>query len=69
MGTGSNRIPIGNRKDSKQAKKTEGEAYKISPRSSDSTKKHALKKPQISKKKLAVDIATIIETLKSLVRQ
>ncbi|GBC07298.1 hypothetical protein RclHR1_07370007 [Rhizophagus clarus] len=69
ISTGLNRISIGNRKDFKQAKKTEDESYKISKCSSDSNKKTALKKPQISKKKLAVDIATIIETLKSLVKQ
>ncbi|GBB98294.1 hypothetical protein RclHR1_33200001 [Rhizophagus clarus] len=69
MGTGSNRISIGNRQDFKQTKKTEEESYKIKKRSSDSTKKNAPKKLQISKKKLAADIATIMETLKSLVRQ
>ncbi|GBB89622.1 hypothetical protein RclHR1_16360002 [Rhizophagus clarus] len=69
VGTGSNRISIGNRKDFKQAKKTEDEAHKISKRSSDLTKKNAPEKSRISKKKLAADIATIMETLKSLVRQ
>ncbi|GET01740.1 hypothetical protein GLOIN_2v1773466 [Rhizophagus clarus] len=69
VGTGSNRIPIGNRKSSKQVKKTEDEPFMIPKRSSDSTKKTSLKKPWISKKKLAADIATIMETLKSLVRQ
>ncbi|GBB96787.1 hypothetical protein RclHR1_28320002 [Rhizophagus clarus] len=69
VGTGLNRIPIGNRKGSKQAKKTEDDTHKISPRSSNPTKKHPSKKPRISKKKLAADIATIMETLKSLVRQ
>ncbi|GBB96784.1 hypothetical protein RclHR1_28310001 [Rhizophagus clarus] len=69
VSTGSNCIPIGNRKGSKQAKKTEDELFKISKRFSDSTMKITLKKPQISKKKLAADIATIMKTLKSLVRQ
>ncbi|GBB87063.1 hypothetical protein RclHR1_13520005 [Rhizophagus clarus] len=69
VGTGSNRIPISNRKATKQAKKPEDDVIKIKSRSSDSTKKHAPKKPQISKKKLAADIVTIMETLKSLVRQ
>ncbi|GBB98202.1 hypothetical protein RclHR1_31660002 [Rhizophagus clarus] len=68
-GTGSNCISIGNRQDSKQTKKTEEELYKIKKRFSDSTQKNALKKPWISKKKLAADIVTIMETLKSLVRQ
>ncbi|GBC09909.1 hypothetical protein RclHR1_00920027 [Rhizophagus clarus] len=69
VGTGLNRIPIGTCKGSKQAKKTEDDPLKISKRSSDSTKKALPKKPRISKKKLAADIATIMETLKSLVRQ
>ncbi|GBB90238.1 hypothetical protein RclHR1_17110002 [Rhizophagus clarus] len=69
IGTGSNRISIGNRKDSKQAKKTKDKSHKISICSLDSTKKTALKKPQISKKKLAANIVTIIKTLKLLVRQ
>ncbi|GBB92541.1 hypothetical protein RclHR1_02020023 [Rhizophagus clarus] len=69
VSTGSNRFLIGNRKDFKQAKKTEEESYKISKCSSDTTKKTAPKKPQISKKKLAADIATIMKTLKTLIRQ
>ncbi|GBB97133.1 hypothetical protein RclHR1_29200001 [Rhizophagus clarus] len=69
VGTGSNRIPIGTCKGSKQVKKTEDDPLKISKRSLDTTKKASPKKPRISKKKLAADIATIMETLKSLVRQ
>ncbi|GBB99450.1 hypothetical protein RclHR1_35250001 [Rhizophagus clarus] len=69
ISTGLNHIPIRNRKDPKQAKKTKDKPHTISKYSSDSTKKTALKKPQISKKKLVADIATIMETLKSLVRQ
>ncbi|GBB88463.1 hypothetical protein RclHR1_00150059 [Rhizophagus clarus] len=42
--TGSNRIPIGNRRDSKQAKKIKEESHTISKRSSDTTKKTAPKK-------------------------
>ncbi|GBB93206.1 hypothetical protein RclHR1_02130019 [Rhizophagus clarus] len=69
VGIDSNRIPISNCKDFKQAKKIKDEPHLISKRTSDSIKKTALKKLQISKKKLAADIAMIIETLKSLVRQ
>ncbi|GES96546.1 hypothetical protein GLOIN_2v1773466 [Rhizophagus clarus] len=68
VGIGSNRIPIGNRRDSKQPKKTKKEIPLISKSTLDSTKKSSSKKPQISKRKLAADIATIIETLNALVR-
>ncbi|GBB84776.1 hypothetical protein RclHR1_11350002 [Rhizophagus clarus] len=65
-GTGSNRIPIGIYKDSKQAKKTKTKLIPISNTSSDAIKKNPKKKLQISKKKLAADIAMIMETLNAL---
>ncbi|GES98719.1 hypothetical protein RCL_jg5593.t1 [Rhizophagus clarus] len=68
-GTGSDRILIGICKDFKQAKKTKIKLILISDTSSDATKKNPKKKPWISKKKLAADIAMIMETLNVLVRQ